>query len=553
MITVTDLVESLGPGLLQVVVEGRDAEVHDVVLAEPGDAAGQRGALVLGVVLAGPDAAVALLEQASAAGAGGVVVKAPTARDPRVRRAARRLGAALVELRPHASWAHVVWLLRGAVDRASAPDTGALGTPGVHNDLFALADTAAEIVDAPVTIEDTRSRVLAHSARQDTADPARLSTIVGRRVPPQVLAHYRAAGVFRRLARSDEPVLVPAGPDGTLPRLVVPVRAGGEWLGSVWAVAGRPVPAERVRELTGIASVLALHLLRLRAEAGIARRVSAGRLRAALRGGAPDSDGGPGLPGGPWRVALLGAPGGPGDVRPRLDVWESVVRRFGWHQPLLADLDGLLFALVTEAPRGGAGGGVRDGVRDGAAPGCGSAAWLRHVLARVRPHDPGLYATVGGPAHSPEELPRSRAEAVELDRLVASGRLTVDAGTGTGTETDASGAVFLEDVWDAVVVERARAAVLRSGSALLGGPLAALEAHDRAHGTCHLVTLAAWLDHFGDPRSAARELRVHPNTLRYRLRRLGEAADLDLSSPRTRLALRLQLAALEDGGATGGE
>ncbi|MFE4422935.1 PucR family transcriptional regulator [Streptomyces sp. NPDC056817] len=536
MITVSDLVDSLGAGLLRTVVPAGNAEVHDVALAEPGDTAGQPGELVLGVGVTDRSEALALLERTAAAGAAGLVLKRPAARDPQVTRAARRLaGPALVELRPHTSWAHVVWLLRGVIDRASAPAAGALGTPGPHSDLFALADAAAEIIDAPVTVEDAQSRVLAYSARQDSTDPARVSTIVGRRVPAETLTHYRASGVFRRLARSGDPIWTPAGPDGILPRLIIPVRAGGEWLGSIWAVVTSPVPPERIRELGDVASVLALHLLRLRAEAGIARRVSAGQLRAALREGAvPDQ--GPGaaavLPAGPWRVVAFGSsPGGTEDVRRQLDLWESVAHRFGWHQPLLADLDGLLFGVVTDRGRGGRRGAP--GVRAEA----GTVDWLRHVLAETRAHDPGLYAMAGCPARSPDELPRSTAEAVELHRLIGAGRLPL-APLVHGT-----GIVLMEDAWDAVVVERARAAV-GTDTWRLGGPLAALRAHDEQHGTPYLTTLAAWLDHFGDPQSAARHLRVHPNTLRYRLRKLEEAVPLDLSSPRLRLALRLQLMAM---------
>lgn len=535
MITVTDLAESLGAGLLRVVVAGAGTDVHDVVLAEPGDgdSAGRPGELVLGIGLADAQAAVALLDGAADAGAAGVVVRAHLAGDPHVVDAARRSGTALAELQPHVSWAHLVWLLRGVIDRASAPGVAAPDAWGSHGDLFALADTAAQVVDAPVTIEDTRSRVLAYSTRQDATDPARMSTIVGRRVPPHVLAHYRAAGVFRRLARSDDPVLAPAGPDGTLPRLVVPVRAGGEWLGSIWAVVRGPVPADRVRRLTDIASVLALHLLRLRAESDIARRLTAGALRTALRGGAGEVDGlpagsAPALPPGPWRVARLTGAGEEPDVRGRLEVWESVARRFGWHRPLLTDLDGLLFGVFTEAPPGR---GETLGADDP-----GSLAWLRNVLDRTRSHDDGLRAAVGGLARSTAELPRSRAEAAEVGRLLDAGRPAPDLAR--------AGVVVLEDVWDAVVVERARVAV-GAGTGLSGSPLAALRDHDRAHGTSYLATLTAWLDHYGDPQRAARDLRVHPNTLRYRLRRLGEVAPMDLSSPRVRLALRLQLAALE--------
>ncbi|MFE9307597.1 helix-turn-helix domain-containing protein [Streptomyces sp. NPDC006706] len=536
MITVSDLVDSLGAGLLRTVVPAGNAEVHDVALAEPGDTAGQPGELVLGVGVTDRSGGLALLERTAAAGVAGLVLKRPAARDPQVARAARRLaGPALVELRPHTSWAHVVWLLRGVIDRASAPATGALGTPGPHSDLFALADAAAEIIDAPVTVEDARSRVLAYSARQDSTDPARVSTIVGRRVPAETLTHFRASGVFRRLARSSDPIWTPAGPDGILPRLIIPVRAGGEWLGSIWAVVKSPVPPERIRELGDVASVLALHLLRLRAEAGIARRVSAGQLRAALREGAvPDR--GPGapaaLPAGPWRVVAFGSsPGGTEDVRRQLDLWESVAHRFGWHQPLLADLDGLLFGVVTDRGRGGRRGapGVRTDV--------GTVDWLRHVLTETRAHDPGLYAVAGCPARSPDELPRSTAEAVELHRLIGAGRLPLAPLAG------GRGIVLMEDAWDAVVVERARAAV-GTDTWRLGGPLAALRAHDEGHGTPYLATLAAWLDHFGDPQRAARHLRVHPNTLRYRLRKLEEAVPLDLSSPRLRLALRLQLMAM---------
>ncbi|MGW3041973.1 helix-turn-helix domain-containing protein [Kitasatospora sp. NPDC001159] len=46
---------------------------------------------------------------------------------------------------------------------------------------------------------------------------------------------------------------------------------------------------------------------------------------------------------------------------------------------------------------------------------------------------------------------------------------------------------------------------------------------------------------------AARALRIHPYTLRYRLRRMAEVTTGDLSSPQVRLALRLLLGSLLDG------
>jgi hypothetical protein len=370
------------------------------------------------------------------------------------------------------------------------------------------------MVDAPVTIEDAQSRVLAYSSRQDVTDPARVSTIVGRRVPEEVLASLRARGVFRRLARSDEPVFVPADPNGTLPRLVVPVRAGGEWLGSIWAVVQERPAAPLVAELVQTSSVVALHLLRLRAQADLSRRVAADRLRGVLSGSAAGGAGaGSWLPPGPWRVVLLGGEGGATRL---LDLWESVSRRHAWNQPLLADLDGRAYAVVRDSGDGSP----------------GTWAWLASVVEQAREEGLELVARAGRPATTPGELEQSTAEALETGRVA----------------DPAVAAAAHEDVWAQVTVARA-AAALREGDVL--GPLAVLQAHDAAHSSDHLRTLAAWLDHPGAPGRAARVLHVHPNTLRYRMSRIADLAGLDLGDPQVRLALRLQLAAVLEVPASG--
>jgi DNA-binding PucR family transcriptional regulator len=66
-------------------------------------------------------------------------------------------------------------------------------------------------------------------------------------------------------------------------------------------------------------------------------------------------------------------------------------------------------------------------------------------------------------------------------------------------------------------------------------------AHDAENGSDLLPTLAAYLDAFGNVNDAAASVQVHPNTFRYRLRRLSEIAGLDLADPGARLAVMLQL------------
>lgn len=496
----TDLVATLG-GLLTLGVPRQGAEVDDLTIAEPGQGVvGQPGDLVLGVGVESAESAADLVRRAAEAGAGGVVLRRSIARRRTVRDRARRSDIALVELAEQASWAHLVWLLRGVIDRA-AVGPGRRDDAPVQDDLFALADAAAALVDAPVTIEDAQSRVLAYSSKQDLTDPARVSTIVGRRVPDEVLATLRAQGVFRRLARSADPVFVPAS-GGTKPRLVIPVRAGGAWLGSIWAVVEERPPAALVAELVQTSSVVALHLLRLRAQADLSRRVAADRLRGVLAGnttGAADW-----LPAGPWRVVALG---GEGDPVRLLDLWESVCRRHAWNQPLLADLDGRGYAVVRDS--------------DETSP--GTWAWLGGVVAQARDESLALTARAGRPASAPLELERSRGEAQETDRVVPS---------------DTPVAAH-EEVWAEVTIARAASTLV--GDPL--GPLEVLREHDAEHHSDYLRTLAAWLDHPGAPTSAAHSIHVHPNTMRYRMARIADLAGLDLDDATVRLAVRLQLAA----------
>lgn len=537
MLSAVDVAGAIGVSLFEVQVPGTGTpSVQDIAIdeaAEADDAAGVSGGplrrpgdLVLGVGTSTVAAAVELINRSARGGASGVVLRLPVAADPTVLAAAVTDGVPLIGLRSGISWTHLIWLLRTVLDRSIAPGQGGARDTGVHNDLFVLADAAAAIIDAPVTIEDNQSRVLAYSSGQSAADPTRVSTIVGRRVPADVVAHYRSSGVFRRLANSDEPFLTPPGPDGTRPRLVVPVRAGTEWLGSIWAVLGGAADdriGDRISDalssqLRSAAATVALHLLRLRAEADVAHLESTERLRRLLRpnparAGRADAiaDGDAWLPPGPWRVIALS--GGQGDSVVQLDLWRATCRRHGWTEPLLADLDQTVFAVLTDT---------------GTSGGPGSWSWLGELVVEMHRQDRTVHAAAGGLASRPTQLPRSCRQAAELHAVLAR--------TPSGLAASS-----VEQAWAELALARA-AATVDTGE--LTGPLAALRTHDHEHGTDYLATLTAWLQHPGRPPAAAQELHVHVNTLRYRMGRLHRLADLDLADPTARLALQLQLAAL---------
>ncbi len=372
-------------------------------------------------------------------------------------------------------------------------------------DLFTLADTLAELLQAPVTIEDHRSRVLAWSSGQLDVDDARTSTIVGRQVPRTVREHYRAQGVFRHLTRSDEPFVVPGWADSKA-RWVLPVRAGDEWLGSVWAVLEGDTAPARGEEARELVQVLALHLLRLRATSDLQRQLEVDQVRAVLQGGAAPEWWGTGT----WQLAVLVGPSTPEgsalEAAARLEIWSALLARNGWPRPLLADLDGVLMALLDE----------------------GRSRWLGRIVRSEHQRAESMWVTTSNPVSSPAQLPEAVAATVEQARL----GLTVLGAPITGPD----------DCWAQVLLARATATSGRP----LGSPVRTLA--NRGHhtgavpgeATGLVETLHAALRHWGDPRAAAAELGVHPNTVRNRMARLTSLVALDLSDPDQRLAAWLE-------------
>lgn len=521
MLTVQGVLDRVGPTLLRAALLAEPSTaVNDVVIAEPGHKAPLgAGDLVLGVAVGSAREAAELVRHGGDRGAAAVLLKPPACGQSSVLGAAKDAGTSVIEVRTGTNWAQLVWLLRTVLDAAADepdPDPGGEDAElGGFADLFRLADAVAAVIDAPVTIEDANSRVLAYSARQDRTDPARVSTIMGRRVPDDVLARFRSRGVFRELSRGRTTIFVPAQRDGTLPRLIAPIRMGGELLGSMWAVVPGPVPDARAAAFADAGPVVALHLLRRRARVDAARRRSAEQVRALLEGrgsvrvAAAELD----LADVPHRVIAIDTAGRePGDELGaeglRLALWERITSGVG-RRPLVADLHGLLYAVVPDVPGPGGWLELRTVL---------SGAGADHTLVAA-----GAGARIG-------ELPRSREQAQETLGLLR-------AGLVTGRVAD------YQEVWAVLALHRAATAATSAGACDLG-PVAALHAHDEANSTDYLRTLYEWLRHPGDPRTAGKALRIHPNTLRYRMRRITELAGVDLADPDVRLALLVQLVAV---------
>ncbi|WP_337830841.1 PucR family transcriptional regulator [Pseudonocardia sp. TMWB2A] len=101
-------------------------------------------------------------------------------------------------------------------------------------------------------------------------------------------------------------------------------------------------------------------------------------------------------------------------------------------------------------------------------------------------------------------------------------------------------ATRIADLWPAYVIDRLRESAAEHPY-LLRGPVDALYQLDAVGRSEYVRSLSAYFDHSGDIGAAATSMFMHPNTLRYRLRRMQELTSLDLSDPMARLVAEMQL------------
>lgn len=482
----------------------RSTELRSVVLHEQ-----TAGRTVVGDVLLaiGARSVSEAVRWASTARAAVVFVR----EDAPVEAAGDEHPVAVIVVDPAVSWSEVAAVVYGLVLEGRETESGRGPT-----DLFALADSLADAIGGAVTIEDRLARVLAYSRLQQHADRARAETILGRQAPDLLRAFFAARGVGTHLESSDEPLFVTEDPDhGFTGRMVVAVRAGRELLGSVWVTCPRPLEGAARQALVDGARTVALHLLRSRASADLERQVETDLVLQLLEGTADAATvvSRLGLPQGPMRVIASRANIAEQERHAALLLaFDRATTGFGWSRPGRSAVAGTTLYTVLPGDEISA-----------------ARVWITSLQAAL-PADLTLMAGISAPAAS-DSLPAARQEADECLAL---------------HETRHSSSVppAYEESWDHILLQRLRAAA-RSGRAPARGPVTELRRHDTENGTQYVATLRAWLQAQGDPAEAGRQLGVHENTIRYRLRKMTELTTLDLQDGDKRLAMMIEVAALD--------
>ncbi|MFP3989508.1 helix-turn-helix domain-containing protein [Streptomyces sp. E11-3] len=140
----------------------------------------------------------------------------------------------------------------------------------------------------------------------------------------------------------------------------------------------------------------------------------------------------------------------------------------------------------------------------------------------------GCLAAVAGPTAEPGRVPAVR---VQADAVLRALRGAGDSAPAVATLDDTALQVLLDHLGD----------IAQSlGLPPATGPLRRLAAHDGPDGVL-TETLATFLAARGVTEDTAVQLRVHVNTLRYRLRRIREVSGLDFHDADQMLLAQLQL------------
>jgi DNA-binding PucR family transcriptional regulator len=430
------------------------------------------------------------------------------------------VGSAVVAVEPQARWERLYQLVNHVLEH-HGDRTDPMDDSGT--DLFGLAQSLADRIHGMVSIEDAQSHVLAYSASNDEADELRRLSILGRAGPPEHLKWIGQWGIFDALRASGEVVQVAERPElGLRPRLAIGIyqpptgaRRPPVFAGTIWVQQGsQPLADDAEEMLRGAAVLVGRITFRLAARPSThARRVQqllgltdaeAADVAAIARELGLTADGTAALIG--WDTA---------DTEPRparltdvLALSASAFRR----DAQVASHGSRIYVLLPQT-----------------ATTRSVTSWVRGTISALRTElGVVLRAAIAAPVAGLAGIAAARTE---VDRVLDSAeRHPISIGQVTSL-AEARTTVLLDEI----------VTLVRTDERLVDPRIRDLRAQDPVLAE----TLRTYLDSFGDIAAAAESLRVHPNTVRYRVRRIEKLLSTSLADPEVRLLFSLGLRVLE--------
>ena len=499
--SLSSIIESLGPDIIRhhVLVSDeitRSVQLYDAQAAEPTE----QGVL-LGIISAQSLREDELRRAVTAAAenkCAGVVVRATGAEPPSMFAMAREVGLSALALSATISWREFDALITRLLGEQApslhlAPSTG--------DKLFALANTIARVYGGSVAIEDHQRGILAHSAIAGQAiDELRTRGILDRRAGDAPVNEDR----YRQVLAAEGPVSFTAYRN-FLPRVAIAVRAGSIPLGTIWALnpegpSSTSLSSEKHELMEQAASLVGSYLLeswRTSSLSVLPREQAFKRMLAGneQRGDTELVDTAKGNIG--VIIVLTLAKGSQTSIQ--VDEIQGVLNRhLGVYIPdVLFTVIGreiiVLCPVETDTT-------VRE--------------WLVRALDELQPETrTRIHAGLSQPHPIQSHLPYAVAEAREIAALVDPTQSQV------GELRDVRPQLFLAACQR--VIDQDERLILPEVEQLL---------ENRERNLYLAETFDCWMQEVGNVGRTAQRLRVHEQTVRYRLRRVSELINIDLTT-----------------------
>ncbi|XQY91253.1 PucR family transcriptional regulator [Metabacillus sp. HB246100] len=385
-----------------------------------------------------------------------------------------------------------------------------------------VADKISEVLQCPITIEDVNHRLLAYSTHDECTDQARISTIIGRRVPEKVINSLWKDGTIPKLLKTDEPVRVKQiGEVGLGNRIAISIWKNNEVLGFIWALEiEKHLDEHEVQLLKQAAQAVKNKMLNLQVRktkkeernqeffwklltGHISTKEEIDQAFQELTIRVPD----------PYTVAVFKFPD---------EINEGTEKKLFYLLQTTQQVNVALYTIdynelvILLASRGGS--PLADYKQF-------TASLLHQLSERYSIHH--VMASIGGIYQDPIFIEKSYKEASAV--LNVKKKFPLET-----TDLTSFSELGIYQYLDLLLEQRKQ-------SSYVNYSLHKLKEYDKQHGTNLIETLEIFLNYDSHVHDASKALNIHVNTLTYRLKRISEIAEINLKNMNQKLTIYLDL------------
>ncbi|WP_161594270.1 PucR family transcriptional regulator [Paenibacillus sp. CFBP13512] len=385
------------------------------------------------------------------------------------------------------------------------------------DNLQTLVEKISEVMDTPVTIEDAEHRLLAYSSHDPNSDPARIATIVGRKVPADVVQALYESGAMQQLLDTWEPVHVQGMSQvGLNNRMAIAIRHYDEVIGYIWLLENNgsftPEQIQQLKYSANLAASKMIQMQKRKQSIDFFNRLLKGRFTSEQEALIQAREVGIQMPAYSYILMIEQEDSAP--INDWLEKASQAANEHAVRIVLHVREQHRLILLCSTAKTALSVLAVEKTIIP-----------LVDRLYTLLPHSSIEYGA-GSVVQSLLEISRSYNEAQHL--LMLHRQLPE-----TSSILYYPQAGFYRYLY-AMKQEAEQFPAYTS-------PLDTLAAYDQEHHSHLLHTLAVFLDHNSDAKLAAQQLHVHTNTLNYRLKRIAEVGKIDLNSMAQKVTLYLEI------------